>query len=71
VFAGELNGYPSPLHVLELADSGSSVPTRPTVPITSTGDEVRGDRGRRKLIAAARALDRPFAPENMAPGTVT
>jgi hypothetical protein len=32
---------------------------------------VRGDPGRRKLIAAARALDHPFAPENMAPGIVT
>lgn len=30
---------------------------------------MRGDRGRRKLIVAARALDRPFAPESMAPGT--
>jgi hypothetical protein len=25
----------------------------------------------RKLIAAARALERPFAPVNMAPGTLT
>ena len=66
--AAELNGYPGPKHVLELADSlALTAPQREAVHALM---EEMGAQARRlgaELVAAERALDRSFAERSVQP----
>lgn len=69
--AAELNGYPGPLHVLELADSLALTPQQRATAETLRAEVVREapEIGAR-LVAEEEALDAVFAQERATPALV-
>ena len=70
--AGELNGYPGPVHVLELADQLQlSDHQRQQVQQQYETMKAEAVRVGEKLIAQERELDRAFADQTIEPATLT
>jgi hypothetical protein len=64
----ELNGYPGPVHVLELADQlGLTGEQREQVKVTFESMKAEAIPLGKKLIAAERNLDREFANQTITP----
>ena len=69
--SAELNGYPGPLHVLELAPRlGLSADQTQRVQILYDAMKSEAIAAGEKLISAERALDRQFAERRVTPATL-
>jgi len=69
--SAELNGYPGPLHVLELAPRlGLSADQTQRVQILCDAMKSEAIAAGEKLISAERALDRQFAEGRVTPATL-
>lgn len=70
--AAELNGYPGPLHVLELADR-LQLSSEQTLGVDSLYRAMQSEAiaAGAKLITAERELDRQFAAGDITPATLT